>query len=98
MIFILHGKGTGNYSDASQSWLTKKYEDKRKKGLTDKTKLTTDELNLYEISGADGTGRTNCETYQVEQFPFPTDPTIRKKITVDMRKVDKKIGDPDDII
>lgn len=95
---MLHGKGIGNWDDASQSWLTKKYEKKRQKGLRDRTKLTSSEILYYEISGAQGLGSTNNETFEIKQFPFPTDSTIRKKKTIDVRKKDKRIGDSEDII
>ncbi len=95
---MLHGKGAGNYSQGSQSWLTKKYQAKRRKGLLDRTKLTNDEILEYEISGSQGRGATNSDTFQIKQFPFPTDQSIRRRKTIDMRKVDKKIGDQEDII
>ena len=96
--FILHGKGIGNWDEQSQSWLTNKYEDKRRKGLRDRTNLTSDEITYYEISGAQGLGSTNNESFEIKQFPFPTDSSIRKRKTIDIRKVDKKIGDSEDII
>jgi len=95
---MLHGKGRGNWDRNSQSFLTNKYENKRRKGLRDRTKLTSSEILVYEISGAQGLGSTNNEFFEIKQFPFPTDSTIRKKQTIDVRRTDKKIGDSDDII
>ena len=89
---MLHGKG-GAWDDTSQVFLTKKCLKKRQKGLLDSTKLTDTEKAIYEISGADGTGMTNSDTYIVKQFPYPTDATIRKKKDIDIRKVDPRIGD-----
>lgn len=89
---MLHGKGGGNYHAGSQSFLTKEYEERRQKGLEDRTVLTASERLKYEISGSDGTGRTNDETYQFDQFPFPMDPSIRKKQKVDIRVVAPEIG------
>ena len=84
---MLHGKGAGNYTAGSQSFLTKKFEEKRQKGLEDRTLLTAQEILKYEISGSQGRGRTNDDTYQFDQFPFPMDPSIRKKQKVDARVV-----------
>lgn len=93
---MLHGKGIGNYSDGDQSFLMKKWNKDRQKGMEDKSKLDANEISLYEISGSEGGGRTLNSTYEVKQFPFPTDPSIRKKQTVDIRKVDPKIGEMSD--
>ena len=81
---MLHGKGKGNYSKGDQSFLTTKFHEKRKKGLRDKDKLTSEEQLYYEISGAQGGGRTLETTYELKQFPFPTNSTIRKKKTIDI--------------
>jgi len=89
---MLHGKGAGNYSRNSQSWLTEEYETKRKKGLIDRDKLTDAEIKKYEISGSDGGGRTHPHTYEVRQFPFPES----GKETIDIRKVDQRIGEISD--
>ena len=93
---MLHGKGIGNNTPGDQSFLTKSYEDGRKKGLRDRTSLTQEEKELYEISGSDGGGRTLESTFVVEQFPFPTDPTIRQKKEIDVKKVDPRIGEISD--
>ena len=78
---MLHGKGAGNYDPNSQSWLTNDYEEKRRIGLEDRTKLTTTEIGYYEISGTEGTGLTNSKTYEVKQNPFPDS----GKETIDIR-------------
>jgi len=89
VIIILHGKG-------NQAFFTDSFETKRRKGLEDKNKLTDEEKSIYEISGSDGGGRTNPSTYEIKQFPFPVNPTIRKRKTVDIRKVDPRIGEMSD--
>ena len=86
---MLHGKGIGNYDENSQLFLTKKYHDKREKGLEDKNTLTDSEILYYEISGSDGQGRTDSDKYQIWQFPFPADASIRSKKKVDLRILDK---------
>ena len=86
---MLTGKGT-------QAFLTKDYEDNRRKGLLDKTKLTAAERTTYEISGADGGGRTDPDTYEIKQFPFPTDTSIRPRKTIDVRKVMPELGEMSD--
>jgi len=93
---MLHGKGLGRYSNNDQSFLTKKYSEKRKKGLRDKSSFTTAQINLYEISGSEGGGATLETTYEIKQFPFPTDSTIRKKRTIDVRKVKPQLGEMSD--
>jgi hypothetical protein len=82
---MLHGKG-------NQFFLTEKYEEKRQKGLEDRTRLTSTEITIYGISGTQGTGKTKDETYQIDQTPFPIDNSIRKKLTVDIRIVDPTAG------
>jgi len=93
---MLHGKGTGNYTKNSQLFLTTKYEDNRKKGLRDAERYSDSELAYYEISGAEGGGRTNEKTYEIKQFPFPVDATIRKKQTIDVRRVRPELGEMSD--
>ena len=87
---MLHGKCNSQY------WLTNKYEKKRLKGLRDRAKLTDDELLEYHIEGDDGGGRTNEETYEVKQSPFPMDTTIRKRQTIDIRRVRPELGEISD--
>jgi len=89
---MLHGKGRGNYGPNDQSWMTNSFEEKRKKGLLDRDKLTSSERTKYEISGAQGGGRTNPDTYEIKQFPFPE----TGKKTIDIRKVDPRIGEQSD--
>lgn len=87
---MLNGKGP------NQNFLTKKYAKDRQEGLYDSSNLTADEKTELGISGADGGGRTNDSTFVIEQFPFPTDTTIRKKQKIDVRKVDPRIGEISD--
>ena len=83
---MLHGKGVG-YSKNSQLFLTSKYHEKRCKGLEDRDNLTADEIILYEISGSQGGGMTDPDTYKIKQHPFPT----TGKKTVDTRD-DPRVG------
>ena len=94
---MLHGKGVGNYTENDQRILTASYEEGRKRGMYDKDLLTTAERNFYEISGNEGGGMTNYHTYEMKQFPFPTDPKIRNKRIIDIRAVDPSIGERSDI-
>ena len=93
---MLHGKGVGNYSTNDQSFLTESYSNTRKKGLRDRDKLTLSERNFYEISGAQGGGRTEPGELIIKQFPFPTDPTIKRKEYVDLRKIKPELGEMSD--
>ena len=93
---MLHGRGIGNFNQGDQAFMTETYEKKRKKGLRDKTKLTDAEILYYEISGSQGGGRTLETTYEVKQFPFPVDATVRRRETIDVRKVKPEIGEMSD--
>ena len=90
---MLNGKGIGNYTSGDQSWMLQYSEDKRKKGLYDRNKLTEAERLKYEISGAQGGGIRTNSTYEMWQFPYPTNPAIRKRQKIDMRLTDPSIGD-----
>lgn len=79
---MLHGRG-------EQAFLTKKYEKDRRKLLRDSKYATSAELTKYEITGSQGGGMTLETTYELDQFPFPIDQTIRKRKTIDVRKLPK---------
>lgn len=96
MVDILHGKGVGSDGAQDQGFLTESYHKKRCKGLKDKDKLSADEKIKYGIVGSDGGGRTDEGTYQIEQFPFPIDQTIRRAETLDIRKVKPELGEMSD--
>ena len=85
----MHGQG-------QQAFLTTEFEEERKKGLLDRDKLTSNERTTYEITGADGGGRTDPETYEIKQFPFPADTSIRPRKTIDVRKVRPELGEMSD--
>jgi len=81
-----HGKG-------SQYWMTKSYEDDRQRGLEDRSKFTTAELEELDItSPSQGGGKTNSDSYEIDQFPFPMDQSIRQRKTIDLREEDPSIG------
>ena len=85
---MLTGKG-------NQYWLTNKYEDKRRKAMVDRTKYsdaTLDEVDVLDYLELGG-GENNPDTFEIKQFPYPIDQSIRSKKTVDIRDVDPKIGD-----
>ena len=84
---MLNGKG-------SQYWLTNEYEDKRKKALEDRTKFsdeTLDELDVLDDITLGG-GKTDSDTYIIQQFPYPLDSSIRGKKNIDIRDADKRVG------
>jgi len=84
---ILHGQGIAADEENDQGFLTKKHLKKRQKGLLDRTKLTAEELERYHIEDTDGLGRTDLEIYEVSQYPFPIDPSIKKREKVNLATV-----------
>ena len=89
MINLLHGKG-------NQAILTKKRESERQSALLDRTGLTADEILTLELTESQGRGRTNPDTYNIKQFPFPTDSSIKPKETIDIRRVRPELGEMSD--
>jgi len=77
---MLHGRG-------NQYKLTKEYEKLRRKGLLDRTKLTTAEKRLVDINASgQGGGRTDPDkTYIFDNIPIPGEARNPRK--VDRRKV-----------
>jgi hypothetical protein len=90
---MLTGKGVDPYTNGSELFLTKKWLEKRNKGLLDKDNIDSSKLTYYGISGADGGGSTDPESFEIKQYPFPTNASIRSKKTLDYRKVRPEIGD-----
>ena len=84
---VLSGKG-------SQFWITKSYQEDRVKALEDRSKYTDTQLDLVDVldDEALGGGRTDDDSYQFKQFPYPTNAQIRKKQTIDIRDVDPTVG------
>jgi hypothetical protein len=82
---MLHGKG-------NQAFLTESFEEERQKGLKEKTNLTEEEQDYYEISGSQGGGSTLSDTFLIKQYPFPEDTTIRRRIKIDIRTY-PEVGD-----
>jgi len=80
-----------------QNILTKKYNEDRNKALYDRTKYTAEELADLEINSLQGDGKRDPDSYTIEQFPYPMDPTIRKKKDIDIRAVDPSIGEMSDV-
>ena len=83
---MLHGKG-------GQFWITKTYEDDRLKALEDRSKYTDTQLDLVDVLDdvALGGGRTDDDTYEFKQFPYPTNSQIRRRKTVSILD-DPKVG------
>lgn len=54
---MIHGRG-------NQYKLTKTYQKDREEGLKDSFDLTDEEKSDLDISGSDGQGRTNPDTYK----------------------------------
>lgn len=81
-----HGKG-------SQYWMTKSYEYDRQHALEDRSTYTSEELAELDItSPAQGGGSTNQDSYELYQFPFPMDQSIKQRKKVDIRDEDPTIG------
>jgi hypothetical protein len=79
-----------------QQFLTKKYNDDRNKALYDRTKFTNAELTNLELNSLQGDGKRDPDSYTIEQFPYPMDPSIRRKKDIDIRVVDPSIGEQSD--
>jgi len=62
---MLSGKG-------SQAWMTKTFEERRRKALKNRYPFSDEELIDLEIEFGEGGGRTNPNTFKIRQFPFPT--------------------------
>lgn len=77
---VLSGKG-------DQYWMTRDYQEKRCRALKDRTKYDWERLHNTDVSSnaALGGGRTNDDNYEIKQFPFPMDQSIRKKKIIDLR-------------
>jgi hypothetical protein len=88
---MLHGKG-------DQYWMTEEYEKDRRKALKDRSKYSDTQLDKVDLLDKPhlGGGRTDPDNWEVWQFPFPMDQSIRRRQKVDIRKVDPAIGDKDD--
>jgi len=86
---MLHGKG-------DQFWMTQTYHDKRAKALEDRTKYSDELLDQLDVLDDQslGGGRTNPDSYEIKQFPFPMDTSIKSKKKMDLREADPRIGKP----
>jgi hypothetical protein len=74
---MLHGEGT------EQEWMTEEFEKDRCKAMEDRDKFTSTELTDLGVSFPKGAGRTNDDTYERKQNPFP----LKKKKKFDIREV-----------
>ena len=76
---VQHGKGDDKF-------LSKKFEEKRRRGLEDKEKIDSSLRSWYGISGNLGGGLTDSDTYERKQNPYPVKGEgIRSKKTIDIR-------------
>jgi len=66
-------------------FISKKFESKRRRGLLDSDNIDDSMLSWYGISGADGEGLTDPDTYKRKQNPYPVDISIRAKKKIDVR-------------
>ena len=73
--------------------MTEDYEYHRQKGLKDNTIYSDSELLKYEISGNQGGGIHNPDTYTIKQHPFPE----KSKETIDVRKYMPELGEQGDV-
>jgi hypothetical protein len=76
---VLHGKG-------NQAFLTKEYEKDRQRALEDRTRYSEEDLDYLEITPGQGCGATNYRKFQVWQWPFPTNTSVRSRKKIDTRK------------
>ncbi len=53
--------------------------------MEDRTRFTDDELTDLGITNDQGRGKTDHRKYEIWQWPFPTDPKIRRKKKIDIR-------------
>ena len=85
---MLSGKG-------EQKFLTVSYEEDRNEAMEDRTHYTSDELEELDLltDVAKGGGATDPDNWEVKQFPFPIDQSIRRRKKVDLREVDPAVGD-----
>jgi len=86
---MLHGKG-------AQNFLSKATEEDIQSAMRDRKGYTENELLALGITESQGMGMTNEKTYQIKQFPFPVDSSIKTKVKVDIRKVKPEIGEMSD--
>ena len=86
---MLHGYG-------NQSFLKKSFEEDREELLEDATNATQATKDWYGISGNQGMGITNPDTYEVKQHPYPMKGDKRKKKKFDVRAIRPEIGDMGD--
>lgn len=72
---MLNGEG-------NQYWMRKKFNRKRTQRLTDRSRYSDSDLLLYECETIDlGGGRTDSDTYEYKQFPYPQEKS-RKQLDI----------------
>ncbi len=85
----MHGYG-------DQKFLRKSYHEDRIKGLKDRTRYSDSQLKDWGIKDNQGWGRTDPSIFEIWQFPFPIDTTIRSRQKVNVSRVHPEIGEQSD--
>lgn len=78
-----------------QKFIRKSYLEDRRRALKDKRDFTSEELDRRDLDvnqPGEGGGRTNPETYELWQHPWPLDQSVRKRKKYDIR-TNPKVGD-----
>lgn len=77
-----------------EEWMTNTFQDKRNKIREDRTKYNSSDLERYDCESIDiGGGETDSDNYEIKQYPYPINTTIRPKKKMDIRNYDPRIGD-----
>jgi hypothetical protein len=77
-----------------EEWMTKTFQDKRNKIREDRTKYTSDDISRYDCDSIDiGGGDTDNDNFEIKQYPYPINTTVRPKKRLDVRDYDNRIGD-----
>ena len=81
---VLNGKG-GEDTDNGQAWMTSPHEEDRKKALKDNSGYTTAELTELGITGSQGGGEHDPDTWEYKSSPYPMDKSVRSTQKFDLR-------------
>ena len=77
-----------------EEWMTSTFQDKRIKIREDRTKYSSDDYTRYDCESVDiGGGDTDGDNFEIKQYPYPINTTVRPKGKLDIRKYDVRIGD-----
>lgn len=77
-----------------EEWLTKTYQSNRIKIREDRTKYASSDISRYDCDNIDiGGGSTDDDNFEIKQYPYPINTSIRPKSKLDIRTHDNRIGD-----